>query len=57
MPVADILKLGQGAATNQTIADLMLIEDRAMRAALKRDDAASALRHMVERDKLAEQLK
>lgn len=57
MPVADILKLGQGTATNQTIADLMLIEDRAMRAALKRDDAALALRHMVERDKLAEQLK
>lgn len=57
MPVGDILRLGQGAATNQTIADLMLIEDRAMRAALKRDDTASALQHMVERDKLAEQLK
>ena len=57
MTVADILILKQGKATNQTIADMMLIEDRERRLALRRGDVIAANAHKIERDKLSGELK
>lgn len=53
MPIADLLTAGTARLTSQQIADLMLVEDRARRAAVQRGDLAAARTHQIERDRLA----
>lgn len=52
MPIADLLTAGTARLTSQQIADLMLVEDRARRAAVQRGDLAAARTHQIERDRL-----
>lgn len=57
MPIANILRLGTGALTNQQIADLALEADRLSRAAIRRGDVDDAHAARTERDQLCEQLR
>ncbi len=56
MPVSTIVPLAQPPLTSQQIADLMLTEDIARRAALRRLDVLAAARHDMEVRKLAARL-
>lgn len=56
MPVSDILRNRTGRLTNQQIANFMLEEDRAARAAAKRGDYIAEQRHKSEVERQAKAL-
>lgn len=57
MPISDVLRNNQTARpTNQFVADFMLLEDQARRAALRRGDAKRAQEHEAELSRLASEL-
>lgn len=51
-PISDLVERRLAQLTPQQIADLALAEDRQMRAALARHDAAAAAQHKLECDRL-----
>lgn len=56
MPVSDLLRSGTAHLTTQQIADMMLSEDRARRAAHRRGDYHQARLHELEVARLGREL-
>lgn len=56
MPVSDLLRSGTARLTSQQIADMMLSEERARRAAFRRGDYHQARLHELEVDRLGWEL-